>query len=102
LGHYPGNQPTKDPNHPFPILNHHNWSWYIQWMILDGLEGDPSAWCDAAGWFLCCRLWKIQLAGDSITELNSGVLVRCLEFHHICRSSELATSFLVISNWVQS
>jgi hypothetical protein len=24
LGHYPGNQPTKDPNHPFPILNHHN------------------------------------------------------------------------------
>jgi hypothetical protein len=25
-------------------------------MILDGLEGDPSAGCDAAGWFLCCGL----------------------------------------------
>jgi hypothetical protein len=31
-------------------------------MILDGLEGDPSAGCDAAGWFLCCGLWKIHLA----------------------------------------
>jgi hypothetical protein len=38
---------------PKPFLpNHHNWSWYIQWMILDGLEGDPSAWCDASGLFL--------------------------------------------------
>jgi hypothetical protein len=31
-------------------------------MILDGLEGDSSAGCDATGWFLCCGLWKIQLA----------------------------------------
>jgi hypothetical protein len=31
-------------------------------MILDGLEGDPSAGCDAAGWFLCCGPWKIKLA----------------------------------------
>jgi hypothetical protein len=31
-------------------------------MILDGLEGDPSAGWDATGWFLCCELWKIQLA----------------------------------------
>jgi hypothetical protein len=25
------------------LPNHCKWSWYIQWMILDGLEGDPSA-----------------------------------------------------------
>jgi hypothetical protein len=31
-------------------------------MILDGLEGDPSAGCDAAaGCFLCCGPWKNQL-----------------------------------------
>jgi hypothetical protein len=33
-------------------------------MILDGLEGDPSAACDAADWFLCCGPWKIQLRQD--------------------------------------
>jgi hypothetical protein len=48
---------------PKPLLpNHHNWSWYIQWMILDGLEGDPSAWYNAAGRFLCSGPWIIQLA----------------------------------------
>jgi hypothetical protein len=31
-------------------------------MILDGLEGDSIAGWDATGWFLCCELWKIQLA----------------------------------------
>jgi hypothetical protein len=31
-------------------------------MILDGLEGDPSAACDAADWFLCCGPWKIHMA----------------------------------------
>jgi hypothetical protein len=31
-------------------------------MILDGLEGDSSAGCDATGWFLCCGLLKYQMA----------------------------------------
>jgi hypothetical protein len=31
-------------------------------MILDGLERDPSALCDAAGFFLISGPWKIQLA----------------------------------------
>jgi hypothetical protein len=30
-------QPTNKRPKPLPP-NHHNWSWYIQWMILDGLE----------------------------------------------------------------
>jgi hypothetical protein len=36
------------------LLNHHNWSWYIQCMVWDCLEGDPSASFDAEGWFLYC------------------------------------------------
>ena len=35
-------------------------------MILDRLEGDPSAWCDAACWFWSCGLWKIQLTTSSL------------------------------------
>jgi hypothetical protein len=31
-------------------------------MILDGLEGNSSAGCDATGWFLCCGLLKYQMA----------------------------------------
>jgi hypothetical protein len=38
-------------------------------MILDGLEGDPSAGCDAAGWFLCYGPWKIQLAGSHFLDI---------------------------------
>jgi hypothetical protein len=39
-------------------------------MILDGLEGDPSAGCDATGWFLCCELWKIQLASSHFRQIS--------------------------------
>jgi hypothetical protein len=53
-------QPTDNRTKPL-LPKHHNWSWYIQWMIWDGLEGDPSPECDASGWFLCCGWWKIQL-----------------------------------------
>jgi hypothetical protein len=34
-------------------------------MILDGLELNSSAGCDATGWFLCCGLWKIQLTSSN-------------------------------------
>jgi hypothetical protein len=32
-------QPTDNRSKPL-LPKHHNWSWYIQWMIWDGLEGD--------------------------------------------------------------
>jgi hypothetical protein len=50
------------------LPNHHNWSWYIQWMILDSLEGDLRAWCDGAGWFVCSTgRWNIQQPAIDLT-----------------------------------
>jgi hypothetical protein len=54
------------------LPNHHNWSWYNQWMILDGLEGDPSAWCDTAGWLLYSGWLKIQLARSHFRAIIHG------------------------------
>jgi hypothetical protein len=45
-------------------------------MILDGLEGDSSAGCDATGWFLCCGLWKIHLASYHFLAIIHAKLTR--------------------------
>jgi hypothetical protein len=54
------------------LPNHESWSWYIQCMVWDCLEGDPNAWFDTEGWFSCCgpgensahksTYWKILAA----------------------------------------
>jgi hypothetical protein len=41
-------------------------------MILDGLEGDPSAGWDAAGWFLFSGPWKIQLTQSQFQAIMSA------------------------------
>jgi hypothetical protein len=70
-------QPTDNRSKPL-LPNHHNWSWYIQWKILDGLEGDSSAGWDVTGWFLCCGPWKIQL-----TRCHDQAIIRATNWQQI-------------------
>jgi hypothetical protein len=48
-------------------------TWYIQCMILDGLEGNPWALCLAEGPFGCRGMSKIQLGQSHLLSQNRGI-----------------------------
>jgi hypothetical protein len=76
--HYPLSvQPTDNRSKPL-LPNRHNWSWYIQWMILNGLEGDSKAtethWEKIFILFVILYLWLWIFEGFIPAEVVSCVL----------------------------